>query len=136
MRQHCGCAVQPSKQRAIAKLLIIAGENVMLNPSWDDRKNTDSREENLNRIWNRPSRPGRQPPGPVFLLGCGIALLVGALSDVFQHGNTDWPYDLATAAFGTALIACSIWIWVRRSRRASSVTADSEHSTPPDGPAD
>lgn len=61
----------------------MAGENVMLSSSWDDRKYTDRSGENLNRygIWNRgsgPRRGGRQPPGPVFQFVIGIAMLVYA----------------------------------------------------------
>jgi len=179
----------------------------MLDSSWDYRKYTDRRAENLNRAWNRGSGWRRRPPGPVFWLVFGIVLLVyasisigpavsaarghgvrgyfvaqaescgrngcswsglfrlpggqvtrrgvnffgsesgmhagsvvpaldtGDLSGVFPpHGDKGWLADLAIGAIGTALIARSIWTWKKRRRRALSVTAGSERSTPSDGP--
>jgi hypothetical protein len=61
----------------------MAGENVMLSSSGDHRKYLDRSEENPDRYgnWNRDSGPRgwrRRPPGPVFWLVVGIAMLVYA----------------------------------------------------------
>ena len=57
------------------------------------------------------------------------ALDSGALTGVFpRHGNDGWLEYPVMGTVGTALIAQSIWALVRRRRRASSVTADSERS--------
>jgi hypothetical protein len=74
-----GCAVQRSKQPDYREDSHHGGENAMADSSWDYRKYAaDSKEENLNRAWNRDSGPGRRFPGPVFWLLLGIALLVVA----------------------------------------------------------